>query len=81
MFSLPSFTDQRAALGPLSFTVGTRPAEFFVVGERRDDPMHLLLRDPDGVFYGCLLPDGEPTPVEPDDTWRLEPQALETSIL
>jgi len=81
VFSLPSFSDHRPGHAHLSFTVASQPAEFFVVGERCDDPMHLLLRDPDGNFYGCLLPDGDPIPVEPDEAWRLEPKALETSIL
>ena len=80
MFSLPSFTDHRTGHAHLPLTAPIQPAEFFVVGERRDDPMHLLLRDPDGTFYSCPLPDGDPIPVEPDDAWRLEPQALETSI-
>lgn len=65
---------------PRALTMTSLPAEFFVVGERRDNPLHLLLRDSDGTFYGCLLPDGDPIPVEPDATWRLEPGALDTPL-
>ena len=76
-FSLPPHSDG----GSHGFGLTHRPAEFYVVGERRDNPLNLLLRDPDGNFYACLLPDGEPISVEPDETWHLEPQALEVSTL
>ena len=48
------------------------PTEFLVVGEHRDDPLHLLLLGADGRHYVYSLPDGSTSPVKPDDGWRLE---------
>jgi len=50
----------------------TPPTEFIVVGEHVRDPFRLLVKDPEGNFYAYLLPDGEPTPVEPGDEWTIE---------
>lgn len=43
---------------------------FAVVGERRDDPLELLLLGADGQHYAYPLPEGPATPVEPDEAWR-----------
>jgi hypothetical protein len=52
------------------------PAEmttiFAVVGERRDDPLELLLLGADGQHYAYPLPDGPVTPVELDDQWAVD---------
>ena len=45
-------------------------AIFAVVGERRDDPLELLLLGADGQHYAYPLPDGPVVPVEPDEAWR-----------
>ena len=49
------------------------PNELAVVGERKDDPEQLLLRDAEGNYYAYALPDGDPEPVEPDEAWEVEP--------
>ena len=76
-FSLPH---PRARHRPRALALTSLPTEFSVVGERRDDPLNLLLRDPDGHFYGCQFPDGIPIPVIPDASWQLEPGALDPSL-
>jgi hypothetical protein len=49
------------------------PATIFaVVGERRDDPNHLLLLGDDGRLYDLPLPDDLPLPVEPDEAWVVD---------
>ena len=48
---------------------------FAVVGERRDDPTHLLLLGADGRHYDHALPDGPTVPVEPDAGWALDEAA------
>lgn len=53
------------------------PAEFLVVGEHRDDPLQLLLLGIDGRHYAYTLPEGDPTPIEPDDGWRVEVTAAD----
>jgi hypothetical protein len=45
---------------------------FAVVGERRDDPLELLLLGADGQHYAYPLPDGPVTPVELDDQWVVD---------
>jgi hypothetical protein len=45
---------------------------FAVVGERRDDPLELLLLGDDGRHYAYPLPDGPVTPVEPDEAWAVD---------
>ena len=45
---------------------------FAVVGERRDDPLELLLLGADGHHYAYPLPDGPMTPVELDDQWEVD---------
>jgi hypothetical protein len=48
------------------------PSELLVIGELRADPMCLLLLGVDGRYYAYALPDGNPTPVEPNDEWQIE---------
>jgi hypothetical protein len=43
-----------------------------VVGERRDDPNHLLLLGEDGRYYDLRLLDGAAAPIEPDEGWLLD---------
>jgi hypothetical protein len=45
---------------------------FAVVGERRDDPLELLLLGDDGQHYAYPLPDGPMIPVEPDAGWVVD---------
>jgi hypothetical protein len=45
---------------------------FAVVGERRDDPLELLLLGEDGQHYAYLLPDRPVTSVEPDERWAVD---------
>jgi hypothetical protein len=47
-------------------------AVFAVVGERRDDPLELLLLGADGQHYAYPVPDGPMTPVEPNEEWQLD---------
>ncbi len=42
------------------------------VGERRDDPLELLLLGDDGQHYAYPLPDGPAWPVEPDAGWAVD---------
>ena len=42
---------------------------FAVVGERRDDPLELLLLGADGQYDAYPLPDGPAWPVAPDARW------------
>jgi hypothetical protein len=42
---------------------------FIVIGERRDDPDHLLVLGDDGAFYDYVVETGQALPVEPDATW------------
>jgi hypothetical protein len=55
----------------------TPPNEFAVVGENKDDPDELLLQDPNGAYYALALPDGETTPVTPDEHWCIETDSTE----
>ena len=45
---------------------------FAVVGERRDDPLELLLLGEDGRHYAYPLPDGLALPVELDEAWAVD---------
>ena len=45
---------------------------FAVVGERRDDPLELLLLGDDGQHDAYPLPDGPATPIEPDAAWQVD---------
>jgi len=55
---------------------------FAVIGENRDDPDCLLLLGADGQYYQYQLPEGIPTPTDPDDTWVFDanPQPPETLL-
>jgi hypothetical protein len=48
---------------------------FAVVGERRDDPRERLLLGNDGQHDAYPLPDGPVLPIEPDETWQVDPSA------
>ena len=51
------------------------PNVLAAVGERRDDPDHLLLLGDDGRYYDLHLTDGAtiPLPPDPGDEWLLDP--------
>jgi hypothetical protein len=49
------------------------PNELAVVGEHKDDPELLLLRDAEGRYYAYDPPAGDPEPVDPGDEWDVEP--------
>jgi hypothetical protein len=46
--------------------------EFGLIGERRDDQEHLLLRGGDGQLYDYSLRLDRIAPVEPDDGWMVD---------
>ena len=46
--------------------------EFQVIGERRDDPGHLLLMCRDGHWYDYDLASGEIVTIEPTDSWAVD---------
>ena len=56
------------------------PTIFAVVGERRDDPLELLLLGADGHHDADPLPDGPLTLVEPDDAWKRDAQPLSNGL-
>jgi len=45
---------------------------FAAIGQHRDDPDRLLLLGADGAHYAQALPDGDPEPVEPDESWQVD---------
>ena len=56
---------------------------YSIVGEHSDDPSQLLALGADGQLYALVLSHGTLTPVDPDDSWRLDPEApdLEDMLL
>lgn len=56
----------------------TPPSELIVVGERRDDPLCLLLLGADANFYAYSITDGSTEHVVPDQEWRIEESLVET---
>jgi hypothetical protein len=46
--------------------------EFDVVGERKDDDLHLLVRGHDGKHYDYSVTSERVSPVEPDERWTLD---------
>ncbi len=50
---------------------------FAVVGERFDDPNHLLVLGEDGSYYDYTVTTGHAAPTEPDETWTADPRAGE----
>ncbi len=46
--------------------------EFNVVGERKDDELHLLVRDDDGQHYDYSVATEQVSPVEPDGRWKID---------
>jgi hypothetical protein len=46
--------------------------EFDVVGERKDDDLHLLVRGDDGKHYDYSVTSEQVSPVEPDERWRID---------
>lgn len=55
--------------------------EFNVIGERKDDDLHLLVRGEDGRHYDYSLTNEQVSPVEPDERWTIdrEPAADEAA--
>lgn len=47
---------------------------FRVIGERADDPRHLLLASPDGCWYDYDIDHGTVVPVAPADSWNIDMQ-------
>ncbi len=45
---------------------------FAVVGERREDPDHLLVIGDDGSYYDFALATGQTTPLHPDASWSTD---------
>lgn len=54
----------------------TPPNELAVVGENKDDPEQLLLRDAEGNYYAYSLPEEDPRPVDPDERWTVEEESI-----
>ncbi len=50
---------------------------FAVVGERRDDPTHLLVLGEDGSYYDYALATGHAALTDPDESWTADPSARE----
>ena len=48
------------------------PCEFRVVGERRDDPGHLLVLGCDGRWYDYDITGSRVTPIELTDSWAVD---------
>jgi hypothetical protein len=46
--------------------------EFDVIGERKDDDLHLLVRDDDGQHYDYSVANEQVSPVEPDERWKID---------
>ena len=51
--------------------------EFNVIGERKDDELHLLVRGDDGQHYDYSLIREQVSPVELDDRWVIDTGADE----
>ncbi len=47
---------------------------FKVIGERADDPRHLLLASSDGVWYDYDIDRGTVAPVNQADSWNIDLQ-------
>ena len=48
------------------------PNDLAVVGENKEDPDQLLLRDAEGNYFAITLPSSDPEPVEADAEWEVE---------
>lgn len=46
--------------------------EFNVIGERKDDELHLLVRGDDGRHYDYSLASEQVSPVDPDERWEID---------
>lgn len=46
--------------------------DFQVIGERKDDPGHLLLMGDDGQWYDFDIAQGEIALIDPDDSWAMD---------
>lgn len=46
--------------------------EFNVIGERKDDDLHLLVRGHDGQHYDYSVASERVSPVEPDERWQID---------
>jgi len=60
-----------------SFQDSAPPIELAFAGESKDDPEELLLVAPDGTYYAYSLAEGNPHPVQPDDSWKVEAVSTE----
>jgi hypothetical protein len=46
--------------------------EFNVIGQRKDDDLHLLVRGDDGRHYDYSLASEQVSPVNPDERWVID---------
>jgi hypothetical protein len=46
--------------------------EFNVIGEHKDDELHLLVLGDDGQHYDYSLASEQLSPVQPDDRWEID---------
>jgi hypothetical protein len=46
--------------------------EFNVIGQRKDDDLHLLVRGDDGRHYDYSLASEQVSPVNPDERWAID---------
>jgi hypothetical protein len=51
--------------------------EFNVIGERKDDDRHLLVRGEDGRHYDYSLDNEQVAPVEPDERWQIDSEPVD----
>ncbi len=46
--------------------------EFNVIGQRKDDDLHLLVRGDDGRHYDYYVASEQVSPVNPDERWAID---------
>ena len=46
--------------------------EFNVIGQRKDDDLHLLVRGDDGQHYDYSVAREQVSPVDPDERWVID---------
>jgi hypothetical protein len=55
--------------------------DFQVIGELKEHPDHLLLKDADGQCYAYDLISGEIRPLQPDESWAVDVTPVRGSVV
>ena len=55
--------------------------EFNVIGERKDDDLHLLVLGNDGQHYDYSVAGEQVSPVEPDERWNIDRDPPDTEAV